>query len=200
MSRVLHLGVLVAALFGSSVARAAGRRSAGPQAVARLQGTNVWPAGRQPAPTFAGRDQLGRLITRSSLRGRVWAVTFLDSHCTQECSVEARALAQVEHQLGPRYPLKIVIVSVQPGYDTRKTVAKFVHESGLAGDWHWILGTRRQLEPIWRAYGIWVRSSLQHTSALYLVDKHGDIRVADAVPFVDSQLASSVRALESPTR
>jgi protein SCO1 len=131
------------------------------------------------------------------MRGRVWAITFLDSRCTQACPIEGHALAYVQKMLGPQYPLKIVIVSVLPQYDNPARVTAFARKSGLGGDWHWLLGTRQLLAPIWREYGIAVVSGDTHTAALYLVDPRGDIRIADDVPFFSSQLAASVRALSA---
>jgi protein SCO1/2 len=149
----------------------------------------------RPAPGFALRDQSGRLVTRKGLRGQVWAITFLDSLCRQMCPVEAHELASVQQMLGAHDPLKVMIVSVLPQYDRPATVRAFARKAGLSGDWHWLLGTQRELEPVWRAYGIEVQTAVSHTAALYLVDKRGDVRVADAVPLIPSQLAASVRAL-----
>lgn len=199
MSRVILVSGLFLILAGSAAAWAATQRSDGSTPrVARLEGTAIWPPHARPAPAFAARDQTGHLITRSSLRRRIWAITFLDARCTQMCPVEARDLAQVQRQLGPRYPLKIIIVSVLPGYDTPQRVRAFAHKVGLSGDWHWLLGSRKQLAPVWRAYGIWVLTGVEHTAALYLVDRGGDVRVADGVPFLPAQLAASVRALSPP--
>jgi protein SCO1/2 len=199
MSRVLVLGGLLIILAGSAVAWAAGHQGPPSPPLARLEGTVVWPAATQRAAAFALRDQTGHLITRASLRGRIWAITFLDSRCTQACPVEAQDLARVQADLGPHYPLKIVIVSVLPGYDNPQRVEAFAHKAGLSGDWHWLLGSHQQLAPVWRAYGIWVLTGIEHTAALYLVDRHGSIRVADGVPFLPDQLAASVRALSGHT-
>jgi protein SCO1 len=191
------LALLAASLAAVQMNRQSARPAQPAYTLARLEGTDVWPSGMRPAPAFALRDQTGRFITRSGLRGHVWAVTFLDSKCRQACPVAAHALANVQRQLGPRYPLKIVIVSVLPRYDNPSTVRAFARHAGLSGDWHWLLGTRRQLVPVWQAYGIWVRTGIEHTAALYLVDRRGDVRIADGVPFIPSQLAASVRALST---
>lgn len=197
MRRVsLILAALVLILAAAIVTGLAMRHQASAaQPPARLQGTDVWPAGMRPTPAFALRDQHGERITAAGLRGQVWAITFLDSSCTQACPVEAHALAYVQHQLGPRYPLKIVIVSVRPGYDTPARVGAFARRAGLSGDWHWLLGTRKALAPVWQKYGIDVVDADTHTAAVYLVDRHGNVRVADAVPFIPRQFIGSVEAL-----
>lgn len=195
MPRVLLALVAAVVLGAATITFAAGRGGHAAPIAYHLAGTNVWPAGTQHAPNFALHDQNGSLVTRNGLRGHVWAITFIDSHCTQACPLEARDLAQVQRALGRTNPLTVILVSVLPRYDTPERVRAFARSSGLTGNWHWLLGTRSQLAPVWRAYGIWVLTGVSHTAAVYLVDQRGDIRVADAVPFRSDQLADSVRAL-----
>lgn len=198
MSRLVLVCVLVLVATASAVAviTAAHSQRSAHQPSYKLAGTDVWPAGVQHAPPFALRDQNGRLVTRSLLRGHIWAITFLDSHCREQCPVVASEVAHVQRLLGSNDPLVVVIVSVLPQYDTPARVRAFARKSGLVGDWHWLLGSKRQLAPVWRAYGIWVQTGIQHTAALYLVDQRGDVRVADGIPLIPSQLAGSVRALQ----
>ena len=199
MRRFLPVGLVVLALAAVAIRSVAAAPSASPPhpTTDRLAGTVVWPAGMRPVSAFALRDQSGRLVTTRSLRGHVWAVTFLDSNCTKACPIAARDLATVQRMIGAHHPLSVIIVSVLPNYDTPARVRAFAHKAGLSGDWHWLLGTRKQLVPVWRAYGIFVVTGLEHTAALYLVDKNGDVRVADAIPFVPAQLAASARLLDT---
>ncbi len=149
---------------------------------------------------FALRDQTGRVVTLRSLRGHVVAMTFLDSICKQECPIAGRQLADTQRRLGAGSPLTLLVISVDPAADTPRTAAAFLHESGWHGAWHWLFGSRRQLAPVWREYGIEVqpaRGDIIHTAAVYLLDRDGVVRVADGVPFLPSQLAESVRALET---
>lgn len=164
----------------------------------RLQGTDVFSAGLHRVPAFALRDQNGKVITPASFRGHIFAVTFLDSICRKMCPVEGRELASVQRSLGPHTPLTVVAVSVDPAADKPSTARTFMRESRLTGPWHWLFGSRSSLLPVWNEFGILVRpvkGDISHTAAVYLVDRHGWMRVADGVPFLPSQLAESVRAL-----
>ena len=195
----LRTGLLLCAVLAAAAGAALfGRFRASSHNVAvaaQLRGTDVWPAGTQLAQPFALHDQRGALISTAALRGHVWAITFLDSNCRELWPTEARSLARVQQLLGPGTPLSIVIVSVLPRYDTPRTVTAFAHTAGLSGDWHWLLGTERQLQPVWHEYGIAVITGQQHTAALYLVDRTGHVRVADAIPFRSGDLAGSIKAL-----
>ena len=188
--------VVVLVLVAIRLGRATSSRAAAPVAV--LRGTEVFPRGMHPAPTFALHDQTGAVVSTRSLRGQVVAITFLDSHCVLECPVAGRDLAATQRLLGSHSPLHLVIVSVNPGQDTPDSARTFTRESGIIGPWRWLFGTQRRLAPIWAEYGIQVqpsRGDILHTPAVYLLDQRGSIRVADAVPFIPRQLAESVRAL-----
>lgn len=193
MTRLLAAIGLLALVGAAAGTFAATRSGDGPPA--RLAGTVVWPAGMRPTPPFQLRDQNGQLITRGALRGHAWAITFLDSRCTAACPIVGRDLATAQHMLGPSSPLEVIVVSVLPQYDTPHRVRAFARKIGLTGQWHWLLGTRRQLAPVWHAYGIWVQTGITHDIAVYLVDCRGDVRVADAQPVAPAQVASSMRVL-----
>jgi cytochrome oxidase Cu insertion factor (SCO1/SenC/PrrC family) len=200
MARLLVLIVsLVVALAGAGALRP-GSVNGQHQASARptLQGTDVFPAGLHRVPPFALRDQDGKLITPARLRGHVFAVTFLDSICRKACPVEGRELASVQRSLGSHTPLTVVVVSVDPVADKPATARAFMRESRMSGPWHWLFGSQSSLVPVWIGFGISVqpvKGDINHTAAVYLVDRHGWMRVADGVPFLPSQLVESVRAL-----
>jgi protein SCO1/2 len=194
-----YLAVLGAlALFAAAILVARAESSGARRTHAVLRGTDVFGPGSRPAPAFSLRDQNGRTISLRSLRGHVVAITFLDSRCRKECPVAGRELAAAQRELGPHSPLIVVVVSVDPSADTPDSARAFMRESGIHGSWHWLFGDRAHLLPVWGVYGIQVqpaRGDILHTAAVYLVDRKGSVRVADAVPFFPSQLAESARAL-----
>ncbi len=166
-----------------------------------------------PAPAFHLRDQHGRRTTLASLLGRTVLLTFLDSRCTNLCPIEGAQLAAVQHRLAPGRRPELVVISVNPA-DTPATVARFVREAGWTGSWRWLLGSRRALAPVWRAYHIGVRlshgqavqtgnttirlgSSIVHTIALYLIDRTGQERYGYLPPFRPGAVARAVTAVES---
>lgn len=165
----------------------------------KLRGTVVWSSRPHRALPFDLRDQNGRKISLRSLRGRVSVVTFMNAHCNQACPVIGRELALTQRRLGgARSPLMVIIIDVNPAQDRPRNVRMFAHEVGLVGNWHWLLGTKAQLAPVWRTWGTYVkraRPDIIHTAAVYLVDQKGFVRVADMVPLRPDWLAESVRAL-----
>jgi cytochrome oxidase Cu insertion factor (SCO1/SenC/PrrC family) len=153
-----------------------------------LYGDATWAAGSTPAPAITLRDQSGSRFALSSLRGRTVAIAFFDSHCHQECPLEGRQLAAAELRLPRAQRPELVVVSVNPE-DTATSVGRAVREWGLAGvaPWHWLMGTHRQLAKVWAAYNITVSppvdGDINHTEALYLLDRRGDERAGYLWPF-----------------
>lgn len=123
----------------------------------------------------------------------------MDSQCHQECPLEGRALA-AGFGLVPRSMRPIVIaVSVNPWEDTPGSVRRAIGRFGLGSfRWRWLLGTKPQLEHVWREYRIEVRrtsSDIEHTDALYLVDANGFERAGMVYPFLPTWISTDLKTL-----
>jgi protein SCO1 len=154
-----------------------------------MEGQAAWAAGTRVAPAIDTLpDQTGRLFSLASLRGHPVALAFFDSHCNQECPLEGRELAAAESTLPAAERPTLVAVSVNP-LDTPASVANAARAWRLArvAPWHWLMGTRAQLAPVWREYHIYVGQGkdgdIPHTEALVLIDRRGYERSAYLYPF-----------------
>jgi cytochrome oxidase Cu insertion factor (SCO1/SenC/PrrC family) len=196
---VLGLGV------GVGVHRLTAGTAAAPATVSTrfgMHGEAAWAEGARPAPPIDTlRDQTGQLFSLASLRGRSVAIVFFDSHCHQECPLEGRALAAAERSLPAAQRPVLVAVSVNP-LDTPASASSAAKAWGLASaaSWHWLMGTRKQLAPVWASYHIYVSphpvgGDIVHTEALYLVDRRGYMRSGYLYPFVSSYVNSDLRTL-----
>jgi protein SCO1/2 len=201
----LVVAVLVGVGAGAAVHLLLGRSS--PSVTVRrpasgLRGEATWAAGVRPAPAITAlHDQTGARFTLSSLRGRTVAIEFFDSHCTQECPLAGRALAAVERSLPQDQRPVLVVVSVNP-LDTPASTRAAIRKWGLAGaaPWHWLRGARSQLAPVWRAYHIFVKpmkGDINHTEALYLLDRRGDERSGYLFPYLPGSVGHDLRVLAS---
>jgi cytochrome oxidase Cu insertion factor (SCO1/SenC/PrrC family) len=154
-----------------------------------MDGQAAWAAGVRVAPAIDTLpDQTGRRFALASLRGHPVALVFFDSHCNQECPLEGRELAGAEASLPAAERPTLVAVSVNP-QDTPASAAKAAREWKLAGvaPWHWLMGSRATLAPVWREYNIYVGQAkdgdIPHTEALILIDRRGYERSAYLYPF-----------------
>lgn len=203
----VSLAALLVAGVAFGVRRLAGAPPAPGPAVVSLRhgmyGEASWAPGARPAPPINTlRDQTGRRFTLASLRGRPVAMEFFDSHCHAECPLAGRALAAAEAEVPAAQRPVLVVVSVNP-LDTRASVRAAIREWGLAGlaPWHWLMGTHAELAPVWRAYHIDVQpepGDINHTEALYLIDRQGDERSGFLYPYAPPFVAHDLRILGAP--
>ena len=165
------LATLVAAGCGGVEARLAGHGEA-----ARFSGTTV--PGGSPAIDFALRDQDGKIVSLAGERGRFVLLTFLYTHCTDICPLIAGNLNTAVENLGHQGgQVAILAVTVDPEGDTPAAVRTFTLRHRLVPQFRWLLGTRRQLEPVWRDYNVLVigRSAerIEHSAPILLLDRRG---------------------------
>jgi cytochrome oxidase Cu insertion factor (SCO1/SenC/PrrC family) len=205
----IALSLLVAVILGLGVGFGVHRLTAGTAATPAnvttrfgMHGEAAWAEGTRPAPVINTlRDQTGHVFSLAALRGRSVAIVFFDSHCQQECPLEGRQLAAAEQSLPPARRPVLVAVSVNP-LDTPASAASAAKAWGLASvaPWHWLMGTRKQLAPVWAAYHIYVSprpvsGDIEHTEAVYLVDRRGYLRSGYMYPFLSAYVTSDLQTI-----
>jgi protein SCO1 len=174
------LAALVAATVAASTAGAGSRPSF-------IGGTIQNP---QTLPDFALRDQSGRLVTLREQRGRLVLLTFLYTECKDVCPLVAGNLNTALKRLGPaRNDVRVLAISVDPIGDTRTAVRRYVRGHGLVSQFHYLIGSGEQLEPVWQSYDVTsirrTKGDVDHTLYTLLVDRSGKGRViydATALP------------------
>ena len=168
-----------------------------------LKGTDL---GKTPAPDFKLADQNGSTISLADFRGKVVVLTFLYTHCPDECPLIASKLAAVSASLGNAMDQSAFVgVSVDPANDTRIEIVKFVQLHNLEGKLHYVSGTPEQLQPVWAAYAVYVApapadnplSSVAHSTRVILIDKAGNERANFGSDFDPADLVFDIRALLS---
>lgn len=147
---------------------------------------------------FSLRDQDGKPVSLREYRGRVVVLTFMYSTCQDTCPVTAQTIRGALDQVGHDVP--VLAVSVDPAHDTRDSAERFlVKQSMSAGRMRFLLGTRAQLQPIWKAYGIQPQGKgFEHTAYVAVLDQTGRQRVAFTIDHLtDRDLAHDIRKLEA---
>jgi protein SCO1/2 len=190
---LLALAAMIFAIVGAS-----GHESDTPQVHAPsspFKGALLPPDVR--APNFSLRDQNGRRVTMKEYRGKVVVVTFLYSHCTDTCPVQAQQIKGALDDLGQDVPA--LSVSVDPPRDKPKSVKHFNAKQGMTGRLRWILGNESQLSRLWKGFAIVPQSPDQeHMARIVLIDRDGMQRIGfPASQVTPERLAHDIRALEN---
>jgi protein SCO1 len=138
---------------------------------------------RAATPQFALRDSTGRLVRLSQFRGKAVLLTFIYDHCPDVCPLIVSNLHTALLKLGSAASkLQIIAVSVDPKGDTPSTVKAFLAAHEMTGRMEYLIGTFRQLAPVWRAYGVQVQGSPEkrevgHSAFLYGITGRGSVLV-----------------------
>lgn len=161
-----------------------------------LQGTDL---NGTPAPNFQLTDQYGKTVSLAQFRGKPVVVTFLYTHCPDVCPLTAEHLHTTLQQLGSDAKnVAILAVSTDPKRDTTAEALKFSTEHNMQNYWHFLTGTQQQLSPIWSSYSIYAQQQQQkvnHSTALYVIDKKGNERVYMGDDFDPGQMAANLKQL-----
>jgi protein SCO1 len=154
------------------------------------------PAGIPPAD-FTLRDQDDRPAALAAYRGQPVIVTFMYSTCKDTCPLMADQIRGALDELGHDVPT--LAVSVDPAGDTPLNTKRFLARHGLTGRARFLRGTRAQLAPVWRAYGIRPQTNSDaHSAYVLVIDKRGRQRVAfPASELTPEGLAHDVKALQA---
>ena len=165
-----------------------------------LQGTDL---GSVPAPNFRLTDQFGRPISLAQFKGKPVVLTFLYTHCPDQCPLTAEKLHAVMLSLGSdAQRVGVVAVSTDPKGDTRAAALNFSQVHRMQNYWHYLLGTESQLSPVWSSYAVYAAptptstgGTVAHTTAVYLIDKQGRERVFFGDNFTSEQLTRDLQIL-----
>ena len=110
----------------------------------------------RPAPPLALRNYLGQPVNIDSYRGKAVLVTFLYTNCPDICPLITSDLRVALNLMGPKTASKvqIIAVSVDPRGDTPKAVAAFLARHGMTGRMQYLIGSRKELSRVWKAWGV----------------------------------------------
>jgi protein SCO1 len=162
----------VAAVIGASLAMSGDDGGTGQ--------TNGWagavrPSGL-PVPDFSLTDQDGKTVTAASLKGKPTVYAFIYSTCQDTCPAQVQTIRQALDNT--HAAVNVVGVTVDPATDTPKLAKTFLLKQTMTGRMKFLLGTRAQLEPVWKAFGIRPQNNaLEHSAHVVVADTAGMQRV-----------------------
>jgi protein SCO1 len=166
---------------------------------AGLQGLPIRPM--KPAPPLELRDYTGSRVNLKALRGKATLVTFVYTHCPDVCPVIVSNLAEAQRELGARArQVQIVAVTVDPKNDTAVAVKKFLAERGATGRMDYLIGSRNELQAVWKAWGIGVsvnnyEDTEGHSALLFAITPAGKIDEVFSSDFTPQQIVHDVPLL-----
>jgi len=137
-----------------------------------------------PAPAFTLTSQDGAQVSLADFRGRVVAVTFIYTLCTDTCPVLTPMMSFVQDRLGPDFGTRIAFVSitVDPERDTPQVLKEYSRAFGAdLGGWAFLTGAPEAIREVTRRYGVFAvpaaNGDVDHSFLTSIVDQRGVLRV-----------------------
>lgn len=142
----------------------------------------------------------GPTVSLASMRGKAVFVTFVYTHCPNVCPLIISSLAAAQRSLGrSASAVRFVAVTVDPRGDTPQAVRSFLAVRGALGRIDYLLGSRSQLEPIWKAWHVTLtvnNKQITHSSVVYGITASGHIAIVYPDDFSPQQIVHDAALLE----
>ena len=132
------------------------------------------------APDFVLLNQEGERFDSTKLRGKVVAIDFIYTTCTDVCPLFTANFAALQRTLNKAHAGDVFFASIttDPEVDSPKVLKAYAQRYGAdLRNWAFLTGTEEQLKAVWKGLGIRVirkgRGLVQHTSLTTLLDRQG---------------------------
>jgi protein SCO1/2 len=178
--------------------------NAGTVKLSSFNGQTLSPPQLAPALTTL-RNYNGDRFSLAADRGKAVFVTFLYSHCPDVCPLIASNLHNAYARMTPaqRAKVDIVAVSVDPRGDSAGTVGAFMRSHQLAGEGEYLIGSARQLVPVWKSWNVGSEKDVSrpdlvnHSALIYGLSASGKIYTIYPANFAPEQIIHDVAPLLS---
>ncbi|HEV2428153.1 MAG TPA: SCO family protein, partial [Acidimicrobiales bacterium] len=121
-----------------------------------------------------------------------------------DCPLIAAQLKNLRTILGPRAPIDIVAIAIDPYHEKISDLRRFMTQHHMWGvrDFYYLTGPLATLRPVWNAYGISVTMTRTdkmsvHNDFMFIVSKTGTLRwiIPDDPPSSSAGTSSAVSQL-----
>ena len=154
---------------------------------------------KAPPRDFSLRDQEGDVVALRGLRGRIVLLAPMYTSCEDACPLIAQQIRDVLGDLpeSERAQVTALAVSVDPAHDSAESARRFLLEQRVRGYLDFLVGSRDELRPVWRAYGFSPQTErIEHNAWVVLIGRDGRQRVGFPIDFLTPEaLEHDVRLL-----
>lgn len=137
-----------------------------------------------PAQDFTLTDGQGASWRLSDQQGKLVLMFFGYTTCPDICPATLGTLQQLRRRLGAQAgDVQVVFVTVDPQRDTPDRIGKYA--AAFDPTFAALTGSEAELEPVWKAYGVWRAVNenaggagylVDHSTRTYLIDRAGNLR------------------------
>ena len=148
---------------------------------------------------FSLTDQYGKNITLTDFKGNVVAIFFGFANCPDICPTTLVELKEIDKRINNKN-FKVLFVTLDPDRDTQAVLKDYLASFnksfiGLTGSIEDIEKTARQYKIFRLKVGEEDSYTIDHSSAIYMVDKEGDVRLRYPYGFKIEGIVEDIKKL-----
>lgn len=153
-------------------------------------------------PKISLKDQNGRAISLSSLKGKPALVAFIHTRCEGPCELITANMKQVARSLGARFNSEVTMISIttEPDEDGSRELLAYARAQGVNSDgWVFLTGPSADIRRLLALYGVTAEEDKSdHVLELFLLSPDGaGVRRYSAVTTRPETIASDIRKAAS---
>ncbi len=96
--------------------------------------------------TFSVTNHLGKVVTKESLKGKVWMGNIIFSRCPGPCAQMTAQMAELQKAVPKDWPVQFVSLTTDPEFDEPKILAKYAEKfKADSARWWFVTGTKRDM-------------------------------------------------------
>jgi protein SCO1 len=153
-------------------------------------------------PKISLKDQNGRAISLSSLKGKPALVAFIHTQCEGPCELITANMKQVARSLGTGFNSEVTMVSIttEPDEDGSRELLAYAKAQGVNSDgWVFLTGAPADIRRLLALYGVTAEEDKSdHVLELFLLSPDGaGVRRYSGVTTRPETIASDIRKAAS---
>ena len=144
-------------------------------------------------------DQFGTERKLTDFKGNVVAIFFGFANCPDICPTTLIELKEIDKRIGNK-KLQVLFVTLDPERDTKEVLKDYL--ASFNKTFIGLTGSIKDIEKIARQYKIFrlkveegASYTIDHSSAIYLVDKKGDVRLRYPYGFKIEEIVEDIKKL-----
>lgn len=148
-----------------------------------FRGSVIDPAVK--APDFTLISNQGDEYNLKSRKGQFKLIFFGYTYCPDVCPATLFEMKEIKNRLGDKAEnIDFVFITVDPDRDTQEQLSKYLES--FDNSFFGLTGDERELETVWKDYGVYreiqpqtnsSRYLVDHTSRLYLVNSNNELSI-----------------------
>lgn len=137
----------------------------------------------RPVPAFSLTDQNGKTLDNAELLGKVWAASFIFTHCQGPCPTISLHMAELQKEVADLPDVRLVSFTLDPARDTPAVLKEYGARFRADGQrWFFLTGPEDVLQKVVQEGFLTAQQpapgsdQIIHGTRVALVDRRGMIR------------------------